>query len=120
MTFSYFGGGTVYTGSFARARRRLYINYKFPVNTTAYVKDSARKGVLEKVTVHNVYLKRNIPTYYNENVIYEDNYKSLYNEYDLINENEAKKLALAYWQRRMDDAKSNLQKEYGFTGDNLS
>ena len=89
MSFHYIGDGTVYTGSFALVHKNLFIKYKFDKYSIAYDKFYAQKGILKKVFIQKVVLKNIIKSFHKNVVMYVDNLKSMYNEYDLLTLEEA-------------------------------
>lgn len=92
MTYYYTGGGTVYTGSFALVHKNLYVKYKFDKYSIAYDKAAAEKGILKKVFIQKVILKNIVKSWHKNVVMYVDNLKSMYNEYDLLTLNEAQEI----------------------------
>ena len=89
MTYYYVGDGTVYTGSFALVHKNLYVKYKFDKYSIAYDKFAAEKGILKKVFIQKVILKNIVKSWHKNVVMYVDNLKSMYNEYDLLTLQEA-------------------------------
>jgi len=89
MTYYYVGDGTVYTGSFALVHKNLYVKYKFDKYSIAYDKSAAEKGILKKVFIQKVILKNIVKSWHKNVVMYVDNLKSMYNEYDLLTLQEA-------------------------------
>lgn len=102
MKLSYNGGGTIKARGVAKFSKKVVYPYKFAVNSEAYVKKQALLGVMEKIIINKVFIGNNRYTYYQQNNVYEDTLKSLYEEKDLITESEARELALQFWTTRRD------------------
>lgn len=102
ITFSYVGSGTVYTKGCAVTKKITYIQYKYGENSIVYVKYKAEKGIIERIAIKRVLLNSGPKTFNKIIPIYEDTLNSLYNEDDLILEEDAKALALAYWTKRQE------------------
>lgn len=80
-----------------------YILTMFQANDTAYVKDSARRGILEKVVVKEILLTKNSFTFNQYLVKYKDTFNRLYIEGDLVDEYNALVLIEAYLERKQAD-----------------
>jgi hypothetical protein len=98
MTYTYQGNGTITTHGHARTSKKIYISYKWGENSILFVKSKALKGCLEKVCIKSAIINSNAKTFNQVAIIYKDTLNSLWNESDLIEEEEAKSLALAYWK----------------------
>lgn len=85
-------GGIRFTGS-ASITAKVSIVYRFPTGTPAYTVHNAKKGKFDKI-----YIKK-VKTVYPGTYLYHDTFNSLHNEYDLCSFDEAKELAIAYYER---------------------
>lgn len=96
--YTYEGDGIVTTHGYAIVKKKSYINYKWGENSILFVKSKAIKGCLEKVCIKKVIINYGPNTYNKVIPLYQDTLNSLWNENDLIEELDAKNLALEYWQ----------------------
>jgi hypothetical protein len=92
MKLSYNGGGVVNCRGAVKAYKKVRYKYKFAVDSPAFIRRQAEKGVLERIIIGKVLIGNNNYTQYQENVMYEDKLKSLYNERELCNETEANQI----------------------------
>jgi hypothetical protein len=97
------GSGGAKTGGCALTGVAHYILTSFQANDTAYVRDSAKRGILEKVVVKEVLLTRNRLTFNQYLVKYKDTFNRLYIEGDLLDEYNALLLIEAYLERKQAD-----------------
>jgi len=100
MSFSYNGSGAVAIGGCASYDKYVYVEYKWPLNSLLFSKDKARKGIMELVAIKRMFVNNNTKTQWQPVKIYQDTYNGLWNERDLIEEEEARELAIAYWEKR--------------------
>jgi len=98
MTYNYEGDGLITTHGYATTKKKNYIKYKWGENSILFVKNKALKGCLEKVCIKRAIINSGAQNYNQVVSLYQDTLNSLWNENDLIEEAEAKSLALAYWQ----------------------
>jgi hypothetical protein len=99
-TLYYTASGGAKTGGCALASRHVYITYKWSENSILYARHKAVKGILERVAIKRVILNSGPKTGNQIVPIYQDTLNSLWNESDLIIEEEARDLALAYREAR--------------------
>jgi hypothetical protein len=97
---AYIASGGIIVGGCATTSKLVCIGYNWVENTMLFVKQKALVGIMEKVVIKEVLIHANRRTHYKKVVIYKDTLNSLWNEYDLIPESEARELALAYWLDR--------------------
>lgn len=102
-TSYYIGKGGAKTGGCRLTGLAHYILTMFQANDTAYVKDSARRGILEKVVVKEILLTKNSFTFNQYLVKYKDTFNRLYIEGDLVDEYNALVLIEAYLERKQAD-----------------
>lgn len=95
--YTYANSGKVSVSACARVEKRIFVLYKWGERSVVFVKHKATKGILEKVAVKKVFLNFKLGFY---TPIYMDTLNSLYNEEDLINEQEAKSLVQQYIDRQ--------------------
>lgn len=74
---------TVFTGGCAIYSSTRYYTSKFQINEIVWLKSKALKGKVEKIAIKSI----KMPFPYN--FLYKDHLNSLYNEKDLLKENEA-------------------------------
>ena len=103
MTFSYEGSGTILLEGCVCPTRQIYVYYKWRENSYAYLKYKAEKGVMERIAIKKVIIHQSPKTAYAEVVLYQDTLNSLYNESDLITEEEAKYLAQVFWLTQLEE-----------------
>lgn len=89
--------GIVVVSGCARVERRIFVNYKWGERSVVFLKYKAEKGVMEKIAVKKVILNFKLGSY---TPVYMDNLNSLYNEEELINEEQAKTLVQLYIDRQ--------------------
>jgi hypothetical protein len=99
----YVGSGIARFGGCAKTTKTVYIGYKWGENSILYVKYKAQKGILETVAIKRVLLNGGKKTFNKIIPIYQDTLNSLWNENDLILAEEARSLALDYWQKRQEE-----------------
>jgi len=92
MKLSYNGGGVVNCRGAAKAYNKVRYKYKFAVDSPAFIRRQAEKCVLERIIIGKVLIGNNNYTQYQDNVMYEDKLKSLYNEKELCTETEANQI----------------------------
>jgi hypothetical protein len=107
MTFAYQGGGTIKLDGCVCPTKQIYLYYKWSENSFAYLKYKAQKGVMERIAIKRVIINKNARTAYADVVLYQDTLNSLYNESDLITEDEAKYLAQIYWLTQLEEYQRN-------------
>ena len=100
MNYNYIGNGGSKTGGCALTYRAVYIPYKWGENSILYIKHKAAKGTLERVAIKRVILNKGPKTGNQIVPIYQDTFNSLWNENDLLLEEDARNLALKYWELR--------------------
>ena len=103
MALEYIGTGGAKTGGCGITGLAQYITTSFKANDNAYVRDSALKGIIEKIAVKEVILTKNNFTYNQYLVKYKDTFNRLYIEGDLLDEYNALLLIEAYLERRQAD-----------------
>ena len=91
MTFTYDAGGAVAIGGCASFDKYVYVEYKWPLNSLLFSKDKARKGIMELVAIKRLFVNNNTKTQRQPVKIYQDTYNGLWNEKDLIEEEEKPK-----------------------------
>ena len=104
--YKYYGNGIVSVLGSAKQHIEYYHYHKYDRYSVArfrekdvvYVKSSALKGKLEKVVIKKTIIQNTQKTSYKHNNIYQDMMNSLYREEELVLIEEAKKIALNYWQ----------------------
>lgn len=97
MIYKYEGGGEIKIFGSAKQWRKLYYYHKYDSfavahykkKDVAYVKSKSIMGILEKVVIEKVYIKNTTKTFYKNVNFYEDKFKSLYREDELITLEEA-------------------------------
>lgn len=89
--------GFVIVSGCARVERRIFINYKWGERSVVFLKYKAEKGIMEKIAVKKVILNFKLGSY---TPVYMDTLNSLYNEEELINEEQAKTLVQIYIDRQ--------------------
>ena len=107
-TYNYYGNGIVSVLGSAKQHIEYYYYHKYDRYSVArfrekdvvYVKSSALKGKLEKVVIKRTMIQNTQKTFYKNNNMYQDMMNSLYREDELIFLEDAKKLALHFWQLR--------------------
>lgn len=104
MSLDYTASGGAKTGGCAGVKVSRFIPTSFQVNDNAYVRDSALKGIIEKVVVKEIIVTKNGFTYNQYLVKYKDTFNRLYIEGDLLDEYHALLLIEAYLERRQADA----------------
>lgn len=90
-------GGLIYVSGCSRIERRIFAIYKWGERSVVFLKYKAEKGILEKIAIKEVLLNFKFGFY---KPVYMDTLNSLYNEEELINEQQARMLAQAYINRR--------------------
>ena len=93
--------GVVFSGK-AKTSFSLRYSYRWGENSIVYVKNKAKKGILERVAIKSVLFnkKKNKPYNYRAIIpVYIDTLNSYWNEDDLILEDEARELATAYLEQ---------------------
>lgn len=108
MIFEYTGSGTIIVEGCTCPKKEIYLYYKWPENSIAYLKYKAEKGIMERVAIKKVIINKNYATKLAEVVLYQDTMNSLYNENDLITEEEAKYLAQVFWLTQLENYKKNV------------
>ena len=88
----FIGSGTVNTGGCSEYEVIYYYDYKFTINSYAWLKYKAKKGILEKVAIKSVKM---ISPYV---FLYTDTFNSLHDEDDLLTHEEAIEMAKTYWE----------------------
>ena len=100
MIYKYQGGGEIKIFGSAKQWRKLYYYHKYDSfavahykkKDVAYVKSKSIMGILEKVVIEKVYIKNTTKTFYKNVNFYEDKFKSLYREDELITLEEAQEI----------------------------
>lgn len=100
MIYTYDASGSVAISGCALYDKYVYVEYKWALNSLLFSKDKARKGIMELVAIKRIFVNNNTKTQRQPVKIYQDTHNGLWNERDLIQEEEARTLAIAYWQRR--------------------
>lgn len=67
------------------------ITLKFKPRDTVWSKDKAMHGILEKITIKNLYFTA-------VTTLYKDTYNTLWNENELLDQSDAVAMAIAYWE----------------------
>jgi hypothetical protein len=106
MTYEYIGSGSVKTKGCADTSRHVFITYNWSENSILFVKKKAMKGILEKIAIKRVIL--NVKNGFSVIPIYQDTLNSLWNENDLLIEQDARDFAIAYWEQQRE---INAEKE---------
>jgi len=99
MIFYYNCSGTIKVSGCSKMERRIYVFYKWGERSVVYIKPKAIKGILEKIAVKKVILNNKNNEYI---PIYQDSLNSLYNEYELISELEARNYVQDYINKQKD------------------
>jgi hypothetical protein len=89
--------GFVVVSGCARIERRIFVNYRWGERSVVFLKYKAEKGIMEKIAVKKVILNFKLGSY---TPVYMDTLNSLYNEEELINEEQAKTLVQLYIDRQ--------------------
>jgi hypothetical protein len=77
------------------------VEYKYQPGQIVYYKPKAEQGKLEKIVIKKVHVVRNAQTYGKFVFMYVDTLNSLYNQYDLIWEDEAMLLIRDYLEKQI-------------------
>jgi hypothetical protein len=104
----YFGSGGVQIGGCGLYDSKVKYPYKYKPGTIVYYQPKAKVGKLEKIVIQKVHVVKSIPNDGFLKVLYYDTYKSLYNEYDLIFEDEALLLAKKYYEKQLKFARDAM------------
>lgn len=86
------------------------VEYKYKPGDIVYYKPKAEQGKLEKIVIKKVHVVRNGQTYGKFVFMYVDTLNSLYNQYDLIWEQEAMLLIKAYLEKQIKFYKAAIQR----------
>jgi hypothetical protein len=86
------------------AVRGLVVSYRFAEGSIVYSVRKAMRGIMERVAIKSVRLVANRRTQGRQIPLYTDTFNSLWNENQLCTEAEARDYAIAYLERRQQDA----------------
>lgn len=100
MSYNYDGSGAVNVSGCASYDKYVYVEYKWPLNSLLFSKEKARKGIMELVAIKRLFVNNNTKTQRQPVKIYQDTHNGLWNERDLLEEADARALAIAYWEKR--------------------
>lgn len=100
MSFTYDGDGAVAVGGCANFDKYVYVEYKWALNSLLFSKAKARRGIMELIAIKRVFFNNGTKTQRQSVKIYQDTHNGLWNENDLLTEEEARTLAIAYWEKR--------------------
>jgi hypothetical protein len=100
MTYEYIGSGSIKTKGCADTSRHVFITYKWSENSILFVKKKSMNGILEKIAIKRVIL--NVKNGFSVIPIYQDTLNSLWNENELVIEQDARDFAIAYWEQQRD------------------
>ena len=101
MTYEYIGSGSVKIKGCADTSRHVFITYQWSENSILFVKKKSMKGILEKIAIKRVIL--NVKNGSSVIPIYQDTLNSLWNENELVIEQDARDFAIAYWEQQRDN-----------------
>lgn len=105
--FYYTGSGGIRTSGCADTKSVKFIPVNFRTGDQGFLKDSAIKGVLERIIVKEVIAVRNKATYNQYLVKYKDTWNRIYFEGDLLDEFDALTTVKAYLEARQAELISN-------------
>lgn len=88
----------------AGVRYEIFIDYKFGEGSVVYLKHKALKGVLEQVAIKKVILVQNRKTFMKMVFLYQDTLNGIYNEDELLTQQDAIDLAVAYHETQKAEA----------------
>jgi len=99
--FCYTGSGTITIRGCAWYLLIPRYYHRWRIGDVCFVKQTAKKGKLEKVVIKRVRVVNNLNTINQVTFLYEDTLNGLYNEYDLLTEIEALNTAKEYYERQI-------------------
>jgi hypothetical protein len=106
MSLEYTGEGTIKISGCVCPIKNIYILTQWAINSYAFLKYKAQRGIMEKISIKKVIVtNKKIGSV--QIVLYQDTLNSLYNESDLITEEEAKYLAQVYWLTQLEQYQRN-------------
>lgn len=108
MSFEYTGEGTIRISGCVCPTKQVYVLYKWQVNSYVYLKYKALQGIMERVAIKKVIINQSPKTAFAEVVLYQDTLNSLYNENDLITEEEALYYAQLYWLTQLEQYQKSI------------
>lgn len=91
----------------AKGLRSRTFTYNFREGSVVFIVEKAKRGIMEAVSIKEVRFISNTKTFAKTIALYVDTLNSLWNEYDLCSEADAKELALLYWMQQ-EEAQSNF------------
>lgn len=86
------------------------VEYKYQPGQIVYYKPKAEQGKLEKIVIKKVHVVRNEQTYGKFVFMYIDTLNSIYNQYDLIWEDEAMLLIRDYLEKQIAIYKAAIRR----------
>lgn len=102
----YDGSGTLYVGGCVVLEVIKQYAVEFPVGSKVYRKDKAKKGILEAIVIKKI--NRVIVHGYFYVINYVDTFNGVWIEGELVSHEEAKTLAIAYWESVIQQAEADL------------
>ncbi len=92
-SFNYVGSGGVMVGGCANVTKAIYVIYKWGEGSVVFNVHKAARGVMEAVAIKEVRLINNKKTFAKTVAMYIDTYNGLWNEYELVSEDDARAIA---------------------------
>jgi hypothetical protein len=104
MNFTYVATGVVKTHGCFDMEFDFFFVALYPVGSVAYDKISAKRGRMEAVSIKRVEFVG-----CDHHPLYTDNLNTVYTESDLVSHDEAKNLAIAYYNRLINQANNAIE-----------
>lgn len=102
--FNYAGTGGISMFGCAKATVSVFYNYAFGEGSIVFLKYKANKGILERIAIKKVIVKKNRHTMGQPVFLYQDSLNAYYNESELVSHQDAVNLAIAYHERQRAEA----------------
>lgn len=107
--FEFVGKGVIEIGGCALLEITKQFVVKFGIGSKAYRIDKARKGILEVVVIKKI---NRVKTSYGDYIInYVDTFNAVWFESDLAYQSEAVALAIAYWNKVLNETQHALLRD---------
>jgi hypothetical protein len=97
MSYSYVGGGVMSAFGCAEASRSIYIAYKWGEGSILFERAKAERGIYALVAIKRVIINNGVKTYGQPVALYQDTLNTLWNEDELVTQDEAMSLANEYY-----------------------
>jgi hypothetical protein len=101
MNYQCVGSGGVSVGGCAPTEKFIFLYFKYGEGSIVFNAAKAAKGVLEAIAIKHVRLVNNKRTYGKTLPLYQDTLNGLWNENELIPEDEARTIAGMYLAQQM-------------------